>query len=69
MIFWIIFATVSFTTLVVSWGITIFILRQVAKTQRAIRKRGICPECGSPLLNVKNTTYPKKQYIGFRAND
>lgn len=67
MLFWIIFGVASFTTLIISWGITIFILRSVGKTKNSIRKRGICPDCGAELINFKKRPMQKEKKLGFSA--
>lgn len=66
--FWIIFATVGWTTLVVSWGLTILSTRSMSKAQNKILKRGICPACGAPLYSLRQRLSGKKP-IGFRKND
>jgi hypothetical protein len=64
MLFWTIFGTAAFTTLVVSWGMAILFGTNSQKQREAIRKKGFCPECGAPL---PPKTKPKpKARIGFK---
>ena len=64
--FWIIFAAVSFTTLVVSWGMMLWFSSNAMKEKEFARKNGFCPDCGAPLL-IKIKARTKKQSIGFKV--
>jgi len=63
--FWIVFGTASFTTLIVSWAMMLWWAKSSVKAREAIRKNGFCPECGAPLLFKPKRK--KKEKIGFRT--
>jgi len=61
--FWIIFGTASFTTLIVSWAMTVLYSKGAEKAREFATKNGFCYTCGAPLM-VKFRKV-KKQPIGF----
>jgi len=64
--FWIIFGTASFTTLIVSWAMMLWFNYGSTKSRELIKKSGFCPECGLPTF-VKPKASKKKQPLGFKV--
>ena len=68
--FWIIFGTASFTTLVVSWAMMLWFSKGAEKARKFAKKNGVCYTCGAPLLvkfkKTKKQIGFKKQPMGFK---
>lgn len=59
--FWIIFGTASFTTLIVSWAVMILFARSAEK---ASNKSGLCYVCGAP--HTAKLKEKKTRPLGFK---
>ena len=65
--FWIIFATASFTTLVVSWVMMLWFSSGAMKAKEFAKKNGFCPDCGAPLMIKMKKSKKQLGLMGFKT--
>lgn len=65
MVFWIIFGTASFTTLIVSWAMMLWFSKGAEKSREFAKKKGFCYTCGAPQQKKFNNT-KKRTPMGFK---